>query len=491
MNMTSYRRHDRASGRHAVRAAESDGIAVLRSFEALRPLACAARWYALLVSAARWCLIPVCAACWCVVVTVPSHGQTSSDSGLVLHLADQRLTDARLIDITENGGFTFQLGARSETATKTFDGHEIVRWGKQRASSGAALVWLADGSWLAGQLQWKSDQAFELVSDWFAPMELTITQVRGLVLKPSPSIQRFGELERKMQRLTGSADAIWNGRSEQLSGVLAVKLRPAVEAGLPPSAVWLLKTTASAEQIELESDSVQAIAFSPILRRPVRPPASALRLDLRDGSQLNVIAIGRSSKGRITLTLADHRVLEALDNSAQFVSAVARISGEPERIVWLDSLEPARYRFAQQKGELTWDLGRNQDLFGQPLSIAGETVPHGIAMHAPSQVAYRWDGRPAKFLAEVGLYRTPDGLPTPVGSAECTVLVARQGKLVEIYRSPVLRPTAPAAPVEVDISDAQLVVLLVEQADQGPVGDHVLWREARLVPSANAQMPSK
>jgi hypothetical protein len=82
-------------------------------------------------------------------------------------------------------------------------------------------------------------------------------------------------------------------------------------------------------------------------------------------------------------------------------------------------------------------------------------------------------------------------LPTPVGSVQCKVLVARQGKLVEVFQSPVIRARTPTVPVEVDVSDAQLIVLLAEQADQGPVGDHVLWREARLVPADESQSPPK
>lgn len=430
---------------------------------------------------------------WCLAALVvgSAHAQTAAEPRLVLHLADQRLPDARLIDITEKGAFTFQLGGQAGGAIRTFSGDQIVRWGKQRASGGAALVWLADGSWLAGQLQWKNEQSFELVSDWFAPTQFAISDVRGLVLQPSPSIQRFSELEKEMLRATGSADVIWNARSEQLSGVLTLKLRPAIEPDLPPSAVWLLKTTAAAEAIELESDAIQSIVFSPILRRAVRVPPGAVQLNLRDGSQLNVIAAGRTPAGRVKLTLADNRVLEALDNSTQFASAVARMTAEPERIQWLSAIEPARYRFAEGSGELTWQLGRDKDLFGQPLIIAGEAVLHGIAMHAPSQVAYRWDGRAAKLLAEVSLYGPADGLPTPVGSAECKVLVARQGKLVEIFRSPVLRAATHAVPVELDVSDAQLIVLLVEQADQGPIGDHVLWRDVRLVPPLASQTPPR
>ncbi|MGN6543927.1 MAG: hypothetical protein ACTHK7_02685, partial [Aureliella sp.] len=149
-------------------------------------------------------LVCVAGAWWFAAFAAqPAQAQSGADSAQALHLADQRLADARLIDITEQGDFTFQLGAltggqvgsQAGAATRSFAGRQIVRWGRQRASTGAALVWLADGSWLAGQLQWKSEQQFELISDWFAPIELQINQVRGLVLQPPVSLKRFAELE--------------------------------------------------------------------------------------------------------------------------------------------------------------------------------------------------------------------------------------------------------------------------------------------------------
>jgi hypothetical protein len=207
---------------------------------------------------------------------------------------------------------------------------------------------------------------------------------------------------------------------------------------------------------------------------------------LRDGSRLNVHSVQRRADSRVTITLSDRRTLEAVDPSAQFVSAVSRIDGEPEGVVWLSALEPAQYRFMQAGRELTWPLGRDQDLFGKPLFLDDDPIAHALVVHAPAQVAYRWDGRQARFLSEISLLGRANDLMTEVGSVECKVLVAREGKLVEVFKSPTMRPSSQPAPVDVDMTDAQLIGLLVEEADQGPIGDHALWRDARLVPAQTA-----
>jgi hypothetical protein len=284
-----------------------------------------------------------------------------------------------------------------------------------------------------------------------------------------------------MRAASGSADVVWNGRSEQLSGVLALDLKQAIDTSAASVPIWSLKTAGSAEKVTLDAANLQAIVFSPVLRRPLRSAVALARIDLRDGSRLNVISLERQSDGRITVTLADRRKLEAVDMSRQFSSAIVRIAGQPSRVTWVSSLEPARYRFMDERGELAWPLGRDQDLFGKPLFVDDDSVAHAVVLHSPAQVAYRWDGRKAKFLCEVSIARPATDLATSVGSAQCRVLVARDGQLVELLKTSTVRPGDRPLAIDVDISDAQLVVLLAEEADQGSVGDHVLWRDARFV----------
>lgn len=395
-----------------------------------------------------------------------------------MHLSDSRLPAARLLDINAVG----QLVVQSAGQTQAVPLSEIVRWGKPRAGSGSDLVWLADGSWLAGQIQWKNAEALELISDWFEPVPLELDQVRGFILDPPASAKGLAELQRQMQSTTGGDDVVWKRRSdEQLSGLLSFELRPAIEATLPPNPTWSLRTRGAADVIKLDSEDVRAIVLSPVLRSPPRRQPGSCAIGLKDFSQLNVAALERNAEARVSVRLTDRRVLQAVDAATQFVSSITQIVGDPERVQWVSDLEPAQYRLLHEDRELTWPLGRDRDLFGKPIFVEGEFVARGLVMHAPSQAAYRWSGGKARLLAELTVLGRRDDLSTEVGSVQCKVLVARGGKLVEVFQSPVLRPSSAPVAVEVDISDAQLIALLVEEADQGPVGDHALWREVRIV----------
>lgn len=427
--------------------------------------------------AQRWTYL--LAVLWLSGTCCSAQEQTSLPTAneLPLHLSDQRIPSARLIDIDDQGFLQYQVGEQSRGVSLL----EIVRWTGVHVVSGADIVCLSDSSWLAGRIEWKNAQTIVLTSDWFETIELPLDDVRGLLFRPSPSQQKVLELQQKMLAHSGSSDALWNARSEQLSGIMTVKLRATSEGKTPLRPVWSLQPSGAADKVELENDMVQAIIFSPALHGPIRRGTDYPLLTLRDGSRLRVESFSRESDGRVKVILSDRRSLMTIDTVEQFIPAIAALTGQPPGITWLSDLEPARYRLLDEAQELSWPLGRNQDLFGRVLFKQSQPVRNSLVIHSPAQAAYRWDGSAGKFLAEVQLLPVADAAGTSLGSALCKVLVARAGQLQEVFNSGVLRAETPSVAIAIDISDAQLVVLLVEEADQGTVGDHALWREARFV----------
>jgi hypothetical protein len=108
------------------------------------------------------------------------------------------------------------------------------------------------------------------------------------------------------------------------------------------------------------------------------------------------------------------------------------------------------------------------------------TVEKGLAMHATSQAAYRWDKSPSQLLASVGLATPKEpGLPQP-GQAVAKVLGLKAGKLEPLYTSPLL--TADSAPenISVSLEGVELIVLIVDAGPGGTLGDHVLWFDIRI-----------
>ena len=182
---------------------------------------------------------------------------------------------------------------------------------------------------------------------------------------------------------------------------------------------------------------------------------------------------------RLKFVLAAGLSVTSLDSRLVFLTGITGIvcHNETSRLAFLSDLEPANYRYVSDS-TLSWKLGRDQDCLGHTLlgrDSHGQwiRVPKGIATHSRSQVAYRWDGKPANFLAQIARASGASGI------VECKILLAKAGQL-RVASSFRLDNTTEEAFVDVDLTDAQLLVLLTEPAELGSYGDHVLWLDARI-----------
>lgn len=361
------------------------------------------------------------------------------------------------------------------TTEDRVDQDQLVRWGSWPGILRAQGIWLRDGSWLCGEIGLSGDQ-LTVESVWLQCPPIAQSNVRGLVLTPPASLSAWIELWRQMLAVEGQQDVVWLGGNRRISGIV----RRLESTGRQSST--RLTIDSNGRTVELDFDDIQAIVFSPALLGGVRPPAARLSVGLDDGALLLARETG-TRDGRMTFLLESGIEVASLDAAREFSTGVTYVENHPSDTIFLSDLEPASYRHLGDS-KLEWELGIDKDLLSRPLMTAGGTVHRGLATHSSSQVAYRWDGSAGRFLAEVVL-APPDPQANPrLGSVDCQVLLARGGKL-ELVQSFTLvrtsgeRSTEASANVDVDVGDAQLVVLVTDQADFGQYGDHVLWLSAR------------
>lgn len=104
---------------------------------------------------------------------------------------------------------------------------------------------------------------------------------------------------------------------------------------------------------------------------------------------------------------------------------------------------------------------------GNPIMIDGTVYAKGLGTNAASDVTIYTGGTCSRFTAMVGV-------DDEVGSqATVTFAVLADGK--ELYRSPVLRGTSAAVPVDVDLGGAQTIDLVVGDGGDGNGSDHADW----------------
>jgi hypothetical protein len=139
---------------------------------------------------------------------------------------------------------------------------------------------------------------------------------------------------------------------------------------------------------------------------------------------------------------------------------VERIDG-----VYLDALEP-------ESVVQGWrELERNQSVWKRPMRIAGQPFMRGLGTHAPSTITYLLDGSYKRFQALAGQDDEVNG------SVTFQVLVDGEIR----WESGVMRRGDPAKAVDVDLSGASKLELIVGDAEDNIMADHANWADAKFI----------
>ncbi len=110
---------------------------------------------------------------------------------------------------------------------------------------------------------------------------------------------------------------------------------------------------------------------------------------------------------------------------------------------------------------------------GNPITLNGITYTKGVGVHASSEIVVNLAGNYDRFLSDIGLDDERDGLS---GSVSFEVRVDG----VTRFSSGVFTDTTPTQSVDVDVSGANQLTLVVSAAGDGIAGDHADWAGARL-----------
>lgn len=387
-----------------------------------------------------------------------------------LHLADKIFEVTKLTGIQ---GKQFEFSVATSLGNQTVTTQQVVRWGSWRGIVGSQAIWMSDGSWLSGQVQLSNRTQLRLQNKWLNLPELPFRSIRAVVYTPVASLADWIAMEQMLKSFKGENDVIWLRDRKQLTGIIELD-------SLTEDAKELSIKVAD-QKVSVPLEEIAAFAFSPSLFSEVGAEP-ALQIGIDDGSLLKAISFD-SAEGKANFVLPSLAKVASLDDTSEFARAVTLIEHSPiAKMQRLDQLKPASYRHISDS-TLEFALGVNEDVYGKPLMLGSQRhagiVFHGLALHGASQVAYRWDRSPAKLLAE--LHMADPGLN--LGNALCKVMLVRNGKLETVWEATISSGQASrraSIPFEIDINDAQLVVLVVEKGEQGQLGDHVLWLDARI-----------
>ncbi len=152
--------------------------------------------------------------------------------------------------------------------------------------------------------------------------------------------------------------------------------------------------------------------------------------------------------------------LTSVSEEIRKTAAVEKIDG-----VFLDTLEPA----AKTQGWGT--LQKNRSVWEREMTIGGKRFRRGLGTHSNSEIVYKLDGTYRRFQAWAG----PD--TATYGTLGFTVIVDGEKR----WESGKMVRGDPPQQVDVDITGARELRLLVDDAGNGISGDHADWADARLL----------
>jgi hypothetical protein len=153
---------------------------------------------------------------------------------------------------------------------------------------------------------------------------------------------------------------------------------------------------------------------------------------------------------------------------------------------YLSDMETSGFKHVPLFGQ-PWGFERDANASGGALRCGGRRYPKGLGMHATARLAFTLAEPFQRFRASLGIddaavRRGPSGVGTGNrGSVIFRVYVDRgAGKWEPAFASGVVRGGDRPVPLDLDITGARGLALIVDAADHGDQGDLANWLDARL-----------
>ena len=363
-----------------------------------------------------------------------------------------RLADGRRVNVSLQAADAWQWTFHTPGGPLAVAAADVYCWGAPREPAGPALVLLADGGLLVGELLSVDQKTVRLDSDLFGELQLPRPLVSGVIPRPNSDRRARDALCDRLLAVQ-AGQRLWLVNGDELGGALDVWRDATVawRGDLGP-----LRTPAA---------QVAAMALGGNRKEPSSAPLETW-VGLRDGSRVRAAS----------LALAGERLQIGLHNGPTLVASapdcLAWLQPLHGRVVYLSDLAPAEYRHIPYL-TLKRPLGRDRNTAGSRLVCHGRAYLKGLGTYSASRITYLLTETYRRFEAELGV----DDLAAGGGSVRFRLFADGQPR----FASQIVRGGQAPQSVSLDITGAKrldLVVALGERADQADYAD---WLDARVV----------
>ena len=120
-----------------------------------------------------------------------------------------------------------------------------------------------------------------------------------------------------------------------------------------------------------------------------------------------------------------------------------------------------------------WPVGRNRNLEGDPIRLAGRTFDRGLVLHAPATLEWRLPKGSGRLRAVVGI----EDARRDLGVGEVDLTVSGDGRELFARR---LTHADPPVELDVDLAGVRTLTIAVGVGDDPFAGDHLALGNARV-----------
>jgi hypothetical protein len=336
----------------------------------------------------------------------------------------------------------------------------IVRWGSfVDARRGPQVLLVGQGLIVADEVRIEAERLVS-PSAVFGDLKLPLDTVAGILFRPAAEPQRRDAQIFGIREATGETDRVILTNGDELTGSVQAISSEALS----------LETEAG--KVDIDTSRLAAITFNPGLRTKARLTGPRTLVGFRDGSRVTASEISGAARLDLLLTggvkLSAHR---------EQLAALQPLGGA---VGYLSDLKPVSFRHVPFLS-LQWPYKMDRSVGGNHLRVGGELFLKGMGLHSAARLTFDLPEKTSKFAAELGIDDETGGQ----GSVVVRVLTdAGPGKWKPVFTSATIRGGDKPTPIEVDVSGAARITILVDYADHGDQQDHVDLLNARFVAAA-------
>jgi len=387
------------------------------------------------------------------------------DDGAASPVPSDPVFTALLIDGSTASGQIRQLGLKeglvlvnADSPDRTIPIASLVKLTREGASppltNEGGLVIFPDGDRLARCVIGPTGEFnLEIQSFSMGNLAIPLDSILGLILTPPAEPDAVDVLVARLRTEPREAEILWLANGDKLPGLFA---------GMTDKRLSFQPATG---KVELERSGVVALGFAPGQVNYRRPEGPYLELTTVDGSRLGVTDV-RIERGQIVATSRFKAEIRLP------IGELSKVHSLNASVVYLSDREASGAQYGSYVGP-TRPYRRNASVSGETLRLGGRPFDRGLGTQSRTLLAYKLEPGSKRFQAQVGL----DDRAGPLGNVVFKVMVDKKVS----YASSPMSPGEPPQAVDVDVSGAQLLILITEFGERGDVQDHADWVEARII----------